>query len=102
MKKSPSNPKFTINTGVSKEVFKKKKKSKSKSQGVVIKEVTDEEEQQDKKRKAIGLLKQFKKLRAQLIEELSTKIKVVEGVKVREETYEDLTEIDDLIFQVSP
>ncbi|KAL7607590.1 hypothetical protein Lser_V15G18285 [Lactuca serriola] len=98
MKKAPSNPKFTINTGVSKEVFKKKKKSKSKSQGVVIKEVTDEEEQQDKKCKAIGLLKQFKKLRAQLIEELSTKIKVVEGVKVREETYEELTEIDDLIF----
>ncbi|CAH1454003.1 unnamed protein product [Lactuca virosa] len=67
----------TISTKVVKELFVpdidvqkyKKLKTKSMSFGVVIKEIANEEAQQNKKLKATGVLKCFKKFRAQTVEE---------------------------------
>lgn len=66
-KKESSKTKFTIDTDVSMEAVKEKKNSNSKPKGVIIKEITDEEEQWKKKRKVVGLLKRFSKLRAQTV-----------------------------------
>lgn len=99
-KKEPSKPKFSIDTSFSKEVFKKKKKSKSKSQGVVINEVTDKEKKRNKKCRVVGLVKRFKKLRAQAVEEISTTTKIIERDK-DSETDEELTKTYDLTYNVS-
>lgn len=52
-------------------VFKKSKKLKIKTNpsGVVLKEIPDEVVQETKKRKAVGVLKHFKKLRALTVKE---------------------------------
>ncbi|CAH1413325.1 unnamed protein product [Lactuca virosa] len=100
-KKAPSQPKFTIDISVSKDVARHKKKSNLKS-GIVNKEVTEEEAQQNKKHKATRLLKRFKKLRAQTVEEISTTAKVVDGDKDSEEMEEMIHKTDDLTFHVSP
>ncbi|CAH1433667.1 unnamed protein product [Lactuca virosa] len=105
-KKAPSKPNFTYNIGVAKKVIKEKRKSKSKSQGVFIKKVIDEEELQNKKCKVVGLLKQFKMLRPQTVEERSTTTKpikkVIEGDKDREATNDEVNETGDLTYNVYP
>ncbi|CAI9282801.1 unnamed protein product [Lactuca saligna] len=79
-------------------VLKKSEKLKLKSMscGVVIMDVSNEKDQKYKKCKPIGLLKQFKKLRAQTIKEPFTTTKPTPNVfKVDQ----DSKEIDDKVIK---
>lgn len=55
---------------------------KSKSHGVVIKEVLTKKDQETKKHNAGGVLKHFKKLKAQSVEELSNRLKVIDEAMI--------------------
>lgn len=79
-------------------VLKKSEKLKlnSKSCGVVIKDISNEKDQQSKKRKVVGLLKQFKKLKAQTIEEPFTTTKPTPNVF---EVDQNSKEIDDKVIK---